>query len=280
MVDFHTHIFPRRFCQEREDLLRRDATFAALYSSPRARMATAQDLLAEMDRSGVGTSVALGIGWTAPQVAREANDALLEAASRYPGRVVPFCSVNPAWGEGAALEAERCALAGARGVGELHPDTQGFDPADRALLSPLLEVARRHRLVLLIHGSEPVGHSYPGKGRTTPERLLAFIALCSGVRVVCAHFGGGLPFYALMPEVAQALQETYFDSAASPFLYRPEVFSVLARAAGPERLLFGSDFPLLSQARVMRQVEEGGLTPRERALVLGGNARRVLGMGG
>ena len=70
----------------------------------------------------------------------------------------------------------------------------------------------------LAPGSEPVGHAYAGKGDTFPGELLAMAQRFPNARIVGAHWGGGLPFYAHMPEVREALANVWFDSAASPFL--------------------------------------------------------------
>ena len=79
------------------------------------------------------------------------------------------------------------------------------------------------------------------------------------VKIVCAHWGGGLPFYALMPEVRDALENVWFDTAASPFLYSPEVFSSVAALVGTEKILPGSDFPLIRFGRIRRQIAEAGM---------------------
>ena len=64
LIDFHTHIFPPEICQKREHYCNRDPWFHSLYTDPRARMATADDLIAEMDASGVDASVTFSFGWT------------------------------------------------------------------------------------------------------------------------------------------------------------------------------------------------------------------------
>jgi hypothetical protein len=186
--------------------------------------------------------------------------------------------VNPAWGAVAVAEIQRCVQAGLRGVGELHPDTQGFDLTDRETMQPLMDAALRLGLPVLVHSSEPVGHQYPGKGRTTPAKLYRFIQQFPDNAIICAHWGGGLPFYALMPEVPEVLRNVYFDSAASPFLYRPQVFGQVAALVGAERILLGTDYPLLSHRRLLRQVAESGLSPTDWAAFLGGNATRLLGL--
>ena len=245
-------------------------------------MATAEELMEAMEADGVDASVAVGYGWCDQGMARESNDYLLDAARRYPGRILAFCSVHPGWGDAALEEIERCAAEGARGIGELHPTSQGLDLAASPALDPLMELARRHRLPVLVHGSEPVGHAYAGKGRTTPTELMAFIGRYPENVIVAAHWGGGLPFYGLMPEVHAALANAYFDTATSPFLYRAEVFPVGVQAVGAERVLFGSDYPLLRAGRVLKEARAtlGGSKHTAKTLeaVLHGNAARLLSL--
>ena len=276
IVDWHTHLLPASFRERRDEIAGRDATFAALFSEG-GRMTTAEELVAAMDEDGVDVSVALGYGWCDLAVAREANDCLLDAASRFPRRIIAFCAVHPAWGDDALREIERCADAGARGIGELHPTSQGVDLASGASVEPIAQSAVARGLPIVVHGSEPVGHAYAGKGGTTPDQLLAAALRFPDVTWVFAHWGGGLPFYALMPEVREALANAYFDSAASPFLYDADVFSVASRAAGAERILFGSDYPLLRAGRVIAQARDT-LDARDAQAVLGGNAARLLGL--
>ncbi|MDO8750954.1 MAG: amidohydrolase family protein [Dehalococcoidia bacterium] len=278
IIDFHTHIFPPAIIQGRAAHLAQDSTLAALFADPRAPMATAEELIAAMDEAGVDMAVTLGIGWTNPELARRANDYLLESAARYPRRLAPFCSVNPSWGDQALREVERCARLGARGVGELHPDTQGFDLSSQEVMGPFMDAERSLKLILLTHSSEPVGHQYPGKGSITPPALMKFVERYQDVPIVCAHWGGGLPFYNLMPEVHTALKNVYFDTAASPFLYRASIFSTVPRLARPGSILFGSDYPLVKPGRIIRQIRAASISEEEKEAILGGNAMKLLGI--
>ena len=215
-----------------------------------------------MDEDGVDRSVAMGIGWTDPGLARQANNYIIESVQNYPDRIIGFCSVNPAWGELASREVERCARAGLVGIGELHADTQRFDLGDADTMRPLLEAANEYGLIITAHTSEPVGHLYQGKGHTTPDvtmRLIENARKYPNVKIICAHWGGGLPFYALMPEVKDALQNVWFDTAASPFLYSPQIFPIVADLVGADRILLGSDFPLIRFRRIRSQIEESGM---------------------
>ena len=278
VVDFHTHVYPEWLRDRRESYVGVDTTFGELFADPKAKMATADELIAAMDRDGVDRSVVMGIGWTDPGLAREANDYIIESVSRYPGRLSGFGGVNPAWGEHAALEAERCASLGLAGIGELHPDTQGYDLGDERTMGPLMEAARALGLIVLTHSSEPVGHVYQGKGETRPDVLWRFIQNFPDATIVCAHWGGGLPFYALMPEVKEALANVYFDTAAAPFLYDRRVFEAGAGLVGAGRILLGSDYPLLRASRLLREVERAEMAEGDREAIRGGNAAGLLGL--
>ena len=275
IIDFHTHICPPHIREERSHYLRLDRCFASLYGNPKAKLATAEELIASMDEDGVDLSVVVNFGWSSDELCRETNDYILEAVSRYPKRLVGFIMVQPKSAQ-AMAEIERCVAGGARGVGELRSDTQGFDMGDQAVMGPLVEAARKHRLILLSHVSEPVGHQYFGKGAITPDIIYRFVTNFPDLPLVCAHWGGGLPFYALMPEVAEALSQTYFDTAATPFLYRDDVFKHVAELVGAGKILFGSDYPLMPQRRVINLIRALTLPDEVKEMILGGNAQRLL----
>ena len=277
IIDFHTHVFSPRIKNNRSEYIDSDPGFAILYSDKKAKLATADELIDSMDKAGVDVSVIVNIGWVTHEMCVETNDYILESVARYPRRLIGFCTVQPNSYEAAIAEIERCAGAGAKGIGEIRPDIQLFDLRDEELMAPICDVLRKHGLILLTHASEPVGHEYPGKGVITPEMLYPFIARFPDLTLVCAHWGGGLPFYALMPEVKQAMDNVYFDTAASPYLYSPQVYSLVAQLVGSDRILFGSDYPLLAQSRLLEEIDASGLPEDAKGLILSGNARRLLG---
>ncbi len=276
IIDFHTHIFSPKVIAGRDRYVAADPCFAALFSNPKARLTTADDLIAEMDACGVNKSIILNIGWSSHEHCVESNGYILESAARYPGRLIPFIMVQPLAEDKAVREIERCAAAGARGVGELRPDIQGLDLSDRAVIQPFVKALIENNLMLLCHVDEPVGHAYAGKGTTTPGVLYPFIEAHPDLKVVLAHWGGGLPFYALMPEVAAALRNTWFDSAATPYLYQPEVYERTADLVGETRILFGSDWPLLGQKRCLEQLKTLNLSTQSLNAILGCNASTLL----
>jgi len=275
IVDVHTHVFPPEVRDRREDFLARDETFREIYSNPSARIATADELLASMDAAGVDRSVACGFAWSDAELCRRHNDGLLEAAAKSGGRIIPFCTVLPS-DDAARDELKRYAAAGARGLGELRPQSQGYGLIDSEEADLLAWAADAYDLALLFHASEPVGHPYPGKAGLAIDQLGRFIADFPGVAVIAAHWGGGLPFYALMPEVRESFARTYFDTAGTHYLYSPEIYARAAGLVGAEHILFGSDFPLVPQEHALADLRAAPLDDAARALIEGENARLLL----
>jgi len=280
IVDFHTHVFSPEIKKNRDKYIERDPCFALLYSDPKAKIATADELIASMDEAGVDISVIANIGWTTHELCVETNDYILESISRYPQRLIGFGAVQPQSPDGAVAEIERCAKAGIKGIGEMRPDIQLFDLTDELMMAPFVEALRRFKLILLTHASEPIGHNYPGKGGITPDILYPFITSFPDLTIVCAHWGGGLPFYALMPEVKTAMTNVFFDTAASPLLYTPQVYNQVIQLVGADRILFGSDYPLLAQSRLIEEIKALDLPEEIENLILSGNAQRLLGIKG
>ncbi len=280
IIDFHTHVFSPQIKKNRSKYIDSDPCFAILYSKKEAKLTTADELIASMDRDRVDISVILNIGWTTHELCVETNDYILESIARYPHRLIGFGAVQPRSIEAAIAEIERCVKGGIRGIGELRPDMQLLDFDDEELMDPFIGVVREHKLILLTHASEPVGHQYPGKGGVTPDILYPFIERFPDLTIVCAHWGGGLPFYALMPEVKKAMNNVFFDTAASPFLYSPQVYNQVVQLVGGDKILFGSDYPLLTQGRVLEEVGSLDLPQETKSLILSGNAQRLLGIDG
>jgi predicted TIM-barrel fold metal-dependent hydrolase len=219
VVDAHVHVFPPELVADRNAFLDRDARFEALYRSPKACMATVEDVMGHMDESGVSLSIIFGFAFKDPGLCRMVNDYVAEAVRSRPDRLAGLACV--AQGDpGARVELERCLDAGLSGCGELAPDPA--DPELLAGLAPLAGCLRERGLPLVVHASEPVGHEYPGKGAFSPKSCYALAEAYQGLKLVLSHMGGGLFLYELMPEVRQVLADVYYDTAAVPYLYQPQ----------------------------------------------------------
>ena len=279
IIDSHTHIFPEEVIKSRDSFCQRDEGFSAIYGNPKARLARAEDLIASMDEAEVDASIICGFPWGRSDLCHLHNHYLLESVSRYPHRLIAFLSLPLLDPEGSMKELEDGIRRGARGVGEMAFYEREMTSLDLDLMKPILTVMEKRGVPLLLHTNETIGHPYPGKGKTPLGRFLELAHSCPKLPIVLGHWGGGLLFYELMPEVAKALTHVFYDTAASPFLYSKKIYSLGCEIAGADRILFGSDFPLLSPGRYFQEIGESGVKTEDQRKILGQNLARLLGLG-
>jgi len=294
IIDAHAHVFPPEVIARRDDVARAEPAFAEIYRDPKAKMATADDVLASMDEAGVEKTVICNFAWTDDALIDETNEYIINAAIRANGRLIPFVSMSVA-GAGkhggvdvdeavgatvgeARSKIRQLAAAGARGIGELRPESAGYNLANSDEADLIAWAAAAFDLAVLCHVTEPVGHSYPGKQGLSLGALYTFAQQSPGVTIIAAHWGGGLPFYALMPEVRETLQNVWFDTAASHLLYEPQVYRRAIEIVGVEKVLWGSDFPLTTQAKALERTRSAPLSDTELDAILGGNIAALLNL--
>jgi predicted TIM-barrel fold metal-dependent hydrolase len=277
IIDAHTHIVPPEIKRNRENYLA-DPLFGQLYASSKAKLATSEDLIASMDEDGIDMSVVLNIGWSNSELCRITNDYIMEAAGRYPRQLLGFGTVYLGDYKSAVKEVERCASGGLRGIGEMRFGPELLSEESTNRLAEFIKALTENKMTLLLHCSEPVGHQYQGKGDTTPGLIFQLIRRFPGLSLICAHWGGGLPFYTLMPEVKKALSGVLYDTAASPFLYSSKIYQQVIELAGAESILFGTDYPLLSQTRILKEIQGLSLPKKVEEQILSGNAQRYFGI--
>ena len=94
-MDFHTHVFPSPFRQDRSRYFAGEPAFKMLYDSPRASLVGVAELLRHMDEIGIDKSVIFGFPWQHKELVSEHNDYVLEAVQRYPDRLVGLCCFSP-----------------------------------------------------------------------------------------------------------------------------------------------------------------------------------------
>ncbi|MFO8048558.1 MAG: amidohydrolase family protein [Desulfosudaceae bacterium] len=278
IIDFHTHIFPEEIRNNRADYFEGEPAFRLLYESEKSKLAGAGDLTRIMDESDVDMAVTFGFPWEDPDIAARHNDYVIAAQERFPGRLAGFCCFGMYRGE-PAREAERCLEAGLCGVGELAFYQSGLDHEALQRLEPVMDICRQHDKPVMLHTNEPVGHEYPGKTPLTVRQIYNLAAAFPDNRVVLAHWGGGVFFYNLLKrEAKKVLKNIWYDTAASPFLYDTGIYKAARDLAGPSKILWGTDFPLLKPARYFKEIDQAGLSQTDRAALMGGNAAALLNL--
>ncbi|OGP89654.1 MAG: hypothetical protein A2157_09590 [Deltaproteobacteria bacterium RBG_16_47_11] len=277
IIDCHTHIFPDEIRKDREPFCERDKGFSSIYKDSKTKVAGVEDLIASMDDSGVARSVICGFPWGLPDLCSFHNGYLMESVSRYPDRLIGFISLlfsDPDWSE---RELDRGIRNGVKGVGEIAFYHHEMTSQDINSMKPIFTRMEKQRIPLLLHTNERLGHSYPGKGMTPLERFFEIILSFPNLPIILAHWGGGLPFYELMPEVAKAMANVFYDTAASPFLYSKKIYAIVSEIVGARKILFGTDFPLLSPRRYYQELEGTGLSGEDLEKILGLNFLKLLG---
>jgi hypothetical protein len=271
MIDCHVHVYPPEIIRDAPSIGDKEKYFGLLSKGKVHKWASVEDVVSEMDRNGIELSWIFGFAFQDAGLCALCNDYVIEAVRKYPTRFKGLAVVPPC-APGTEREILRCRENGLVGVGELFPGGQNFDISDVRQTWRLAATVSELRMFLLIHSAEPVGHDYPGKGNTGPREAAEFCLHHPEVDVVFAHFGGGLWLYELMPEMKLALSNAYYDSAAWPWLYEPELLCAMDSAGVLHKLFYGSDFPILSYPKYEKMIAVSGLDRAKVEKFLHGNA--------
>jgi len=279
IIDAHVHLYPPEVNRAPADWAAAcgEAHWATLCTRrrkdgrPVQAFPSLDQLLRDMDAAGVTKAVLLGWYWERPETCQMQNRFYAECLRAHPDRLAAFAAIHPAMTPGEVAWAEDSGFAG---LGELSPHSQGVGLRDRTIRA-MVEEAGRRKLAVNLHVTDPQSKRYPGWVETP---LADFVQLAHDfpeTNFILAHWGGGLAWSA----EAAALPNVWFDTAASPLLYGPEVWA----KAKSERVLFGSDYPLVLYPQVNSEPGFGGLIAEARkegvsAAVLGGNAAGLLSL--
>ncbi|MDR2485968.1 MAG: amidohydrolase family protein [Treponema sp.] len=274
-IDFHIHVTPPEISKRVARYAEGEPYFAMIAAAPKNKFAAAEEVVRELDAAGFDRAVIFGFSFRDMGLCRMVNDYVIAKAREYPGRLIGYMSVVPNHRE-MEQEIDRCYCAGLRGIGELFPAGQDFHIEDVADTRLFAGVCTERRLPVLVHANEPIGHYYPGKTDTTLRQLERFIEHHPGLTIILAHWGGGFLFYELMPELRKKCRNLYYDNAASVFLYDERIYTAACALGLQDKILFGSDFPLLSPSRYIEGIEKSGISEETKTLLLGRNGEKLL----
>lgn len=271
IIDSHVHVFPPEIIKERERISQIDPGFSILYRKNTSKMASYEDVLSYLDSSGIDLCFCLGFPFREKSLLKLSNDYILSLSEMK--RVIPFVSLDfydPEW---SIEELDRCFRLGAIGVGEVSFYDRSMGKEEFERIKPIANIIRERAGILILHINEQIGHRYDGKISIDFRALFEFIEEMEGLRIVLSHLGGGICFYEFMPEVRRSFSNVYYDLAAVPFLYDISISGFIERFI-PEKVIFGSDFPLLSFNRYSEILAPMSQEKRERILYL--NAKNLL----
>ena len=210
------------------------------------------------------------------------NEEIAALAAENSDVLIPFASIDPARGaEGVRMARELIANHAVRGF-KFHPNTQGFFPNDRDVY-PLYEVIAEAGLIALFHtGHSGAGAGQPGGGGirlkySNPMHVDDVAVDFPEMPIILAH--PSFPWQDEALSVALHKPAVHIDlSGWSPKYFSPQLVQY-ANTLLREKVLFGSDYPLITPDRWLRDFEALAIRDEVRPLILKDNAVRLFGLG-
>lgn len=219
------------------------------------------ELLAEMDRYGIDRAVICPVDRCVAVANREGNDYLLGVCRQHPERFYGFAAANPWFGDQAMEEVRRAIGEGLKGL-KLNPKLQGFVLNDPVIF-PLVELAGELNLPIFFHTGTMVC--------AEPFQLAWLARHYPQVNFIMGH-SAATDFWNDVVAAAADLPNIYFDTS----LHNPSFIGTICQAAGPERVLFGSDYPANPYPIELEKMENAIPDAEDRKIVMGEAMRRLL----
>lgn len=210
------------------------------------------------------------------------SEEIAEGAARNNDVLIPFGSVDPRQGDKAVEKARRLVEDhGVRGF-KFHPSVQGFDPSDERYY-PLFEAIQALKVPALFHtGQNGMGAGLPGGfgiklGYSNPLLLDAVAADFPDLQVIMAH--PSVPWQDEANSIATHKSNVWIDLSGWSPKYFPESLVKAANRMFSDRVLFGTDYPLIEPAKWLAAFEQAPFIDEVRPKILKDNAVRLLGLG-
>lgn len=292
MIDCHIHRYPPEVIKDPSGwaLLMGEAHWGRLVAPSKGfslqGWADRRRLFEDMDRAGIEKVVMLGWYWECQATCELQNRWHLDWLKEDPGRLLAFAAVQPGEGDQAFDAVRRAIDGGCRGIGEMMPVVQGFARNHPTWLK-ILQWAQENGIPVNMHVTDPVGHEYAGKIETPLSDFQWIARQFPDLKLILSHWGGGLPFYELNKSQREDFKNVYYDTAAGPLLYEPDIWRRVCDLVGPDKILFGSDYPLLLYpgksketgfTLLLDEARQSGLTEEELEKILSANARKLFGL--
>lgn len=264
IFDIHTHTCPERIADKAAENL------GHFYNFHVERTGTVSDLMSNCRDAGISGFLLLGVATNAHQV-RHVNEGIAHdmAVGRSAGfEVHGFAAMHQDTVDFAS-ELDHALSLGLCGV-KLHPDIQGADIDDERWY-PLYALLEAKRLPLYLH----MGDDRPQYRFSEPRKLAAILNMFPKLTVVAAHFGG----YRSWEEAIRYLRgrdNVWFDTSSALWAMTPEYARYLIDKFGCERLMFGTDYPVVSTDDELKRFFAVSMTEDERRRILYDNAVRFL----
>jgi uncharacterized protein len=262
IIDFHTHIYP-------------EGVAAKILPAAKKKLnvevpgtGSPQDLRRFMKDSDIARSVILPLA-KGKSDASALNDWILSVSGE---GLVPFGAVHP-FMENLEEELDRLVSRGVRGV-KMMPLLQEVFPDDPRC-ERFYEALIARKMILLTHaGRDPLDRQ---EVFGTPKRFANAIESYPDLILVLAHLGGLGMWDDVRRYLLPANRNVYFDTAYVSFYMNRQDMAEMIREIGPDRIVFGSDYPWEEPGRAAKIITDLGLSEEERDALLWQNAVKLIG---
>jgi uncharacterized protein len=260
-VDSHTHIFPEHVAE------RAVAALSAAYGAKPVALPTVPELIRRMDEAGIDRAVVLPVA-TRPDQVPSINKWFISLQEN--PRLIPFGALHPHLADCAA-EVRRLCDAGIRGV-KLQPHFQEFD-LDEPATERMWE-AIGDRLAVVLHAGQEIAPIE--RVRPTPTRIRQLAERFPALRLIVAHMGGYRQWDEAEAELVGA--NVHLDLSYTFGHISDEQILRMVRTHGPERIVWGSDFPWGEPRDTLAAFRRLGLAEADERRILAANLLALLGL--
>lgn len=259
IADAHTHIYPEKIAEKAT------ASVGDFYGLEMSRVGTSETLLRCGESIGVEKYLVCSVA-TKPEQVASINAYIAGECEKHPA-FIGLAAFHQ------ALEAPEAAIEHARALGlqgiKVHPDFQKFNIDDPVMLPVYRRLASLNMPILFHMGDDRYDFS-------APVRLARVLDKVPDLKCIGAHFGG----YRRWREAAKLLKgaNLYFDTSSSlPFLEKQEAVDMIQHY-GPDRMLFGTDFPMWDHQEELERFLALDLPAKIRDQILYDNFARFFGL--
>lgn len=260
IFDAHCHIFPQKIAEKASQ------NIGKFYGIHMNFDGTVNMLMELYKKAGINGCLVHSVA-TVPAQAEHINDFIAQSVKEYPDMLAGFCSLHPDMGKKAIeTEIDRAISLGLKGI-KLHPDFQEFKIDDRKAYD--IYEAAEGRLPILFHtGDTRFDYS-------SPERLANALRDFPKLTAIAAHFGGwsqwsdGEKYLADNPNV-------YVDTSSSLYEISPAQAKEYINAFTPDRVMFGTDYPMWDVREELRLTEKLDLPQEDMEKIMYKTAYRLL----
>lgn len=280
-IDFHTHAEEPCGCHADDDYDDLQSTMASYFGAPWTHPPTVPQTAAHYRQHNIAAVIFPVDAERETGYRRYANEEVAERAAENADVLIPFASIDPHKGKLGVREARRLMRDFAIKGFKFHPTMQGFHANDRIAYGLYEAIAAEGGIALFHTGQTGVGSGMRGGNGmrlkySNPMHLDDVAVDFPDMRIVLAH--PSFPWQEEALAVAQHKPNIHIDLSGWSPKYFPEILVKYCNSILKQKVLFGSDWPMISPERWLADFDKIAIKDHLREDIVKGNAARLLGL--